>query len=429
MRAAVCVVLALAWAGCLSDPEPAGAIDSGPSGDDAGGVPGDDAGAPLGCPAPGLPAFPPVELTEFRSPQVARINGDALDDLVLVDPQTATVHILLGRTCEFGTVSDAVHSVAGFVALGVALAELGGGDGFLDLAVIGTDGVGRLSVFKGTGALSFDATALTRVLPTAPMASELVFVAPMDRDGDDRVDLVFGHDSALYTAELPAGVLDPPDPGAFSTMPTTPLPVPPELPGGQWGGRPIAHPFPSPTGAGVDDFLVSLDPLVFWYHNDGAGGFTYAPFDTTDKNVHAVFADILGGDGVPEIIGAQDAVVGVTRIHPEADATSYRLVLASIGTATGVAVANFDDDPRPEIVATDGTYVALYTNVTFLDDDTNPLVIPTTGPHEITLPGDFRADFLITGNFRGDATPELLVLDSARGLRCYIGDTIFTPCP
>jgi len=447
-----CVMLAFAAAGCLTDPKPNGddddvvVIDAG-VGSDAPAVvdaaPASDADPPLGCAGDAGTPFPPAATTAFRAPQVVRLNGDALDDLLLVDPLTARVYMILGRNCGFGTIADGQHLADDTVPYAATVAELGGSEGELDLIVLGAQsGTGHLLVYRGVGPLEFSSESFKNDVNThaqsatfVPQASDLAFVITANFDDDARVDLVLGHEVGVYTAVMPADLESLTQP-SFGAMPMTLLEVPTEYAStpGSWAGRPAPLVYRSIAHPPTDDLVISTDPYVFRHENDGATNFTRESTMSTGSNQHVTFYDIFAGDEVPEVFGVQSGSLSVTVYHPAGSAKSYRMVVGGgVGSLDDIAVANFDADPRPDMVFLDNheglsdSVLVLYRNAELMDS-VDPMVVPASGPFVHNFTDGFHPSFVVAGNFTGDAEMELLAIDDEAGIRCLDLATGFNPC-
>ncbi len=452
LRLGLCVVATGAVA-CLSDPGSGGGGDDDASQIDAaagaidaptGGGPdarvGPDATPGPGCPT-GEPAFPGGTTIDLRHPLVANVNGDELDDLVLADLLTERVYFLFGRDCAFGTVADASHLVDDTGPMAVQLAELGGSEGAADLIVLGTSAAtGQLAIYRGLGngaftdgALIVNVSADLDATTFVPQAGERSFVEVGNLDGDALPDLVLGHGTGVFRAELPASLDTLTQPG-FEGMDLVPFAVPDEYTKvGTWVGDPDPLLFPSTAGGGVDDLVVSTDPFVFHYTNSGAGVLTRESTASFGSNQFVDFFDLVGADGVPEVFGVQSGSAAVTRFFPSAAAGTFRMVLSGgISSVDGIAVANVDGNPAPEVVALDNkgpgapSIMVLYRNIALpMTGDT----IDSGTPIPFEFPAGFHPDYIAFGNFAGDSTPELAAIDADVGVKCYRLSPSIGECP
>lgn len=131
--------------------------------------------------------------SESNSVDAGDLDGDNKPEIVLVTRSTNSMSVFR-NTCSPGTISfDArMDFAAGFQSTGVRMADIDN-DGKLDVITTSHTNDGSQEVFRNTsstGSISFSKTEL--LTPTNPR-----FAAVGDLDGDGKVDLAVGTNSAL----------------------------------------------------------------------------------------------------------------------------------------------------------------------------------------------------------------------------------------
>ena len=290
-----------------------------------------------------------------RSPAIGNLNADSVPDLVVTDPFTNNVSILLGDgDGSFGPPTS--FATGGIGSRKVAIGNLNA-DGFADLAITNLNSV-NVSILLGDGTGSFSAA------PGSPYAvSSKPLFTPSSPFGiaignfnGGRPDLVVG--SQATSIYVMFGNAD----GSFTTTPDStilmgdepPTPGPEPIP--QWVATGDLD------GDGFDDIVSSNrgDNSVSVLLGNGDG--TFGPktqFDVGTRPESVAIGNLNGGsipdiavsnvdpginpDSVSVLLGTGDGTFGAATSLPFSGGTSEPV---------SIAIANLNADSLPDIVTT-----------------------------------------------------------------------------
>jgi hypothetical protein len=208
---------------------------------------------------------------------VGDFNGDGIPDLVVTNPGSSNLDVLLG--VGDGTFDAPVIYTAGTNPSSVAVADVNQ-DGFADL-VVTNQSSGNVSVLLGAGDGTFGAAA------NYPTGSVPVFVVAADFNGDGYPDLavVNGLGSSLSVL-LNDGT------GLFTGAVSYPV-----------GAFPIAAGIGDFNGDGHPDLAVTSSTAVSVLLGNSDGTFNTAVGYGSDSVTGIVVADV-NGDGIADILAA-----------------------------------------------------------------------------------------------------------------------------
>jgi Ca2+-binding RTX toxin-like protein len=364
----------------------------------------------LGQPGQEAP-FPFSTINQPRLATVADVNGDGRPDLLVVNNTGLVVHL---NTTAFGTSSPSLFgptpSFAGAVTVfsgnvaGLATADVNG-DGRPDL-VVGNGLANTVTVLLNSTAFAATtpsfAAAQTFAVANGPGA-----VAPADVNGDGRPDLLVatpGSDSVsvlLNTTPAGAAAASFAAPQSFATG-AVPLAVAAGDVNGD--GRPdlvVAN-----TNANTVSVLMNTTPAgapapSFAAQQTFAAGTVPIALATADVN----------GDGRRDVVilsqNSSTESVLLNKTAPGSATASFVRQTVNAGTTLGsLAVADLNNDGRPEVIGSSGFGVAVLTTnaapITTIPVIAAPQAVPAAGsPHAVA-----------TADVNGDGRPDLLVANS-----------------
>jgi len=272
------------------------------------------------------------------------VDGDGLPDIIAAraDDTSNDVFALLNQTGAAGTFAAPQVLSADFVSR-TAIADMNG-DGRADLVLAAHALMLSLQAAGTPGTLAAPAT-----LYTNPRGGSLGSLAVGDLNGDGLPDVAFADDHAV-TVLFHGPATDPPAVG-------NPLDVFANTRIGEIPAIAIAD----LDGDGRNDLAIT-DPdgnslVVLLQSHDMAGEFLpSARFGAlpVDEGMAITVGD-LNGDGRPDVVTGGSAGVRVflqdpTRAGSYLASTNYRAPL----TADGVAIADADEDARPDIITSEG---------------------------------------------------------------------------
>ncbi len=297
---------------------------------------------------------------------IADLNRDGKPDLVVVNNYDNSVAILLGN--GDGTFQAAVNYGAGsgVRAVGVAVADLNG-DGKLDVVV--ADQANIVSVLLGNG----DGTLQAAVSYSTGTSSDPGSVAIADVNGDGKLDIVVANQGAASVSVL-IGNGD----GTFQT----------HVDYGA-GSQPYKVAVADVNGDGKLDIVCANfgESSVSVLLGNGDGTFKTAASYTTGTSPTSVAIADVNGDGKPDLVTQSYLDNTVSVLLGNGDGTFQTHVDFGAGTkAYAVAIADLNGDGELDVVVasnTSGVFVLLGTPgdfFAFASPPTIASVTPRFGP-------------------------------------------------
>jgi hypothetical protein len=426
----------VAFAGCLSSPEPA-------TSDAAVGIDGDGGGPTLDAPvamnecgAPGqytAQDWPPSTPMGIRDVVADDVNGDGEVDLVITNGNVGDTDYL-GFWVLLGPQTDPANLV--FHAFGASAAYPRSiamhdvlGNGCLDITTFGentADTTGFIEVFENTGPpMMFAATPVLKDAGFRPVGDGFpvhVVYAALDTDSavDDVIVGDLGEMHVLYTSGVD-----------FANELATATPVQLGDDGTDqtnWNNVNAIYPRQSVGNSAVDDLLVVEVNDIHWLHNDESRGFAATTPDTINNAfafsafgvVEAQFdmmgpVDIIGGGGqrfgaytIDDTMGIDFEVFGWQSSVPADDNNIDDIVAGNLGGLGQPEVVMLDRDE------TNGSHVFLIDGVfasgaTVLPNSFFDFDMANEGIHPVAI---------VIADFNGDQSPELWGFDDVGNAVC-----------
>jgi hypothetical protein len=412
-------VLALLVSGCLANPAPRAS----------------DAGLPDATPIATFPFPPGDKPIHIVSGGLADLNGDGKDDVLLAsafaDDQVTEGHgiyVLLGSTQGFGkTHAGFLSTFASAIApmpMAVAAADIRGSSAIDVLALSrlpeADPELARtfLVLFENLGGLSFAAPLFKETGQRgagAPEWNRHNAVLCSDFDGDTSTDIVFATEAQVHTSEIPRD-----EPRGFEEM-LPEIVLRNEVTYFSFIGEVMLLPAKEPA---LPPDLIVADTNLYAYHNDGT---TWSFSNVMSREINPAvtfsFATLgnLIGDEEPEVVGGWIRSLGVVSPRPD-PAPEWRFAELPPADTEG----NFDDVR----VADFDPSTPLNHDAVLLDDDTGDTgrqgsvnvlsnvyvdaegFLRTPGSElRYTLPTGYRVAVFLIGDFNGDKTPEVFLMD------------------
>jgi Bacterial Ig-like domain (group 3)/FG-GAP-like repeat/FG-GAP repeat len=312
---------------------------------------------------------------------IADVNGDGAADIVIGDASSATVYVLFGdKTGKFS-----VHTTMTYYFTGLVHTYLFdvNGDGHLDVVL--NDLVGAQTyVLLGNGDGTFKAAAIY-------LSFAVLFA---DMDGDGYPDLV----GEIYPGQVqilkgnPDGTFG--SPSVITTVPSTAQ----LIANGDFNGDGIADlVFSTPAGIGV---VLGKGNLTYGSINTSVAGTPGGVFNQIEDVAQGDF----NRDGHLDIAMGVDG--GLLILAGNGDGTFASADTYDIGHAVGtVAVANFNGDKYPDIVA---TVPATYPRV-LVGDGTGKFALGTD--ENQNYGSQNPSGSMVTADFNGDGNNDLDILE------------------
>jgi hypothetical protein len=287
---------------------------------------------------------------------VGNISGTGTADLAVANYNSGTVSILLQTSPGSGKYQAAVNYTTGGTPNEIALADVNG-DGKLDVIVADNAAVGRIVILPQDPANP--GKFLAAVALATPNAASGVTVG--DLNGDGKMDIVAatsdnnGNNGALIVFFQNAA-----SPGSFlpaATVVAGAQPITAKI--ADMNGDGFADLVAVNLGAGSDGVGSSGVSVVL---QDAAHPGTFlapATYPAQSGNTHLVIADI-DGDGLPDVVTANlgPSPSGSVSILLQDPANRGTLKAAASYSGFGqplcVAVADLNNDGRPDIAVADG---------------------------------------------------------------------------
>jgi hypothetical protein len=287
------------------------------------------------------PPFDPVVAVPARSSQgysvaVADVNGDGRPDLVVANPDTNTVSVLLGN-------GDGTFAPPRAVTGGSSVAVVDvNGDGKPDLVVTNFY-VGTVSVLPGNGDGTFGPPQ-TFATSTAPSS-----VAVADIDGDGRPDLVVASASDNTVSMLPGngdGTFGPPQALVTGSYPRSVAVA--DVNGDGSPDLVIANALPTLFDYGIGR-SGNLTVRVLLGNGDGTFGPPQA-FATGSTPSSVAVADV-NGDGRPDLVVANTGDNTVSALLNKGDGSfTFATPLSGVGLRNTPLLADLNRDHIPDSV-------------------------------------------------------------------------------
>ena len=259
-------------------------------------------------------------------PVVADFNGDGKPDIAVANLLASTVSVFLGN--GQGGFAAAVNYAVGINPHAVVAADFNG-DGKIDLA--SADGSqGTVSMLQGTGAGSF--LPAVQWPTSCPNPRDLVAA---DFNGNGQVDVAVTCQAGGSVAVLLGNGA-----GGFGTAATTPV-----------GAEPFAIAAGRFDGGTTVDLAVSVvgsDKLTILL-GDGNGAFTAAAPVTGLYRPRAVRALDLDGDGLQDLVAVTENDQAWVFMGLGGGAFSIGTMFSVAGYTSGLALADFSADGKPDL--------------------------------------------------------------------------------
>ncbi len=354
----------------------------------------------------------PIPAGTFPLPiVVGDFNGDGKDDLAILNENSQSVTILLGKgDGAFTTVADS--AITGMNPSAMAVGDFNG-DGKLDLAISNL-GENSVNILLGNGNGTFGAGA------SPGTGAQPVAIAAGDFNGDGKLDLaVVNQGSYNVTVLLGDGE------GGF-----TPAAASPGV-----GAEPEGIAVGDFNGDGKLDLAVTsaLNSNVTILLGNGDGTFlSAAAAPATGPGPNAIATGDFNGDGIIDLAVANQGDCAVTILLGNGDGTFAPAAPSAVTpgiSSYSIAVADFNGDGKPDLaVANNGSGHATILlgngDGTFAATASPPA--PGANPWGVAV-GDFNGDGLmdlVTANSEANSVSVMLQLP-----RTGTAPIIATPSP
>jgi hypothetical protein len=411
--------------------------DAAPGAGDADAAGPPDSGIPPDVgPDAGLAAFPPPGL-QIRHYAVGRVDGDARDDLVVLDRTARAYYLLLGRDADFGrsydrrqqtTMSGGTILIADLVGTGSAAP-----DGLADVFVAGENGgVHVVDGFQGGTSVRYSKTISAPELGTMTGVAPVYLAQGRLRTGVNA--LFFGGEFRLAIIPLEGWSQT-----AFSDQPVSILPSDgsafPDVTHNVFPRRSI--------GGGPDDLLLVAETSAFWYLNPGDGDFRNVnPSSTIYDLIRLVrypdlpIAPSPTGDGCADFLGGWLGTLRAVQLScttPGQFSAVYSDQLGYDDELLDFNLRDLDGAGRPELVMLRRLVAPPYDYYLSIAPD---LVLAAGERIGTAAPPATRIlsgapSYAPVGDFDGDGTPEVIVLSDDQPAACYRlqrGPELVVPC-
>ncbi len=354
-----------------------------------------------------------VPANVIRNPvavEVANLNGDQNIDAVVVsegDQGSGGVTLLLGNgDCTFSAPAPPADSrvFAGQASSGAAVGDFNR-DSRIDIAVVN-------AVSRDVSILRRDAQGRYSNVQTIPVQEEPIAIETADLNNDDRLDLVVTN----RNSDTVNVILARPD-GSFGAS------------------RPFASGSPgsAPTGLALADVNLDGNIDVVVPNNrssdasvllgDGLGSLFPARVFVADQEPLAVAVGLVNADAAPDVVVVSRGNQGPNAaiLLGLADGTLAGVEdLTTEPNPNGVALGDFDNDGRPDVLVPHGDGTVLLFNSTAADSFVLQPEIDAAAEVIDVLPGDFD----------GNGWLDFVTLDNNEARVSYFaarGDGTFKP--
>lgn len=293
----------------------------------------------------------PLNNVSYSPVATGDFNGDGVSDLAFLDASNKLVVLLGQKDGTFTTVSGS--PAAGSSPIELVSGDFNG-DGKADLAVLNSQGVSTdtsVVTLLGNGDGTFQSGATTSLGTAFGLLDGDRMMAAGDIDGDGKADLAIvgsNVEGGLSVSESFVPLLSKGD-GTFTIGTPTGIPAPS-------GGKPSPYSgsigLADFNGDGKADVVVTTDSVVRLYLSKGDGTFTASavldPGASSDPDYLSLAVADLNGDGVPDVaeINSDEREVYVDLTQGKVTATASLANVSISGTGSHQITATYTGDSK-----------------------------------------------------------------------------------